>query len=86
MKIEEAIEIIKKHHPFATKYQTDEECIALQTLISHAQKSKVTRKEIYDILITKLPMTEYLSIPSFKLKELAIELEKLMNGEGKDEI
>ena len=83
MKIEEAIEIIKKHHPFATKYQTDEECIALQTLISHAQKSKVTRKEIYDILITKLPMTEYLSIPLFKLKELAIELEKLMNGEGR---
>ena len=83
MKIEEAIEIIKKHHPFTTKYQTDEECIALQTLISHAQKSKVTRKEIYDILITKLPMTEYLSIPLFKLKELAIELEKLMNGEGR---
>ena len=83
MKIEEAIEIIKKHHPFTTKYQTDEECIALQTLISYAQKPKVTSEEIYDILITKLPMTEYLSIPSFKLKELATELEKLINGEGR---
>ena len=50
MKIEEAIEIIKKHHPFATKYQTDEECIALQTLISYAQKPKVTSEEIEKLL------------------------------------
>jgi len=51
-----------------------EEHIKFAPLTSLAQieeSKRLTVEEIYGVLITKLPMVEYLSIPSYKLKEVS---------------
>ena len=43
----------------------------LTSLAQIEQSERLTVEEIYGVLITKLPMVEYLSIPSYKLKEVS---------------
>ena len=42
-------------------------------------KEKISEDDIYDILINQLPMNEYLSIPSYKLKNLATAIKQLID-------
>ena len=46
--LKSAVEVVKKYHPFTTKYQTDEECVALQTLISCADAVDKAGEELPD--------------------------------------
>ena len=44
---------------------------ALTALVQIEERERLTEDDIYEILITQLPMRVYLSIPSPKLKEIA---------------
>ena len=50
------------------RYSQDQ---ALSDFTQIEQSERLTVEEIYGVLITKLPMVEYLSIPSYKLKKVS---------------
>jgi len=73
---EQLITILREEGAEEGYYQNIPGVEALQTLLSLAQRPEVVEDEMYGFLIEKLPMGEYLSMSSHKIKELAQTLLK----------
>ena len=86
----EVLERYKKgvlyHTREATLSATQDEVMQDEALTSLAQieeSERLTEDDIYEILITQLPMRAYLSIPHPKLKEIATSIYQAQEKKGK---